>query len=129
LALEGRYLGMYNSAQASVSPAGSAGFLTTGAAAVVRLTAPLPFVHPYIFGGAGYYDIALVGSSGSELHSSSQCGIPMGFGLDVPLTWHLSVGAEATYHYQIQESYSAVTTNGIDGGDLSTFNAVLRARL
>jgi opacity protein-like surface antigen len=129
LALEGRYLGMYNSIQASVSPGGSAGFLTTGAEAVARLTAPLPYVHPYVFAGAGYYDIAFVGSSGSELHSSSQCGVPMGLGLDVPLTWHLSIGAEATYRFQIHESFSAVTTNGIDGGDISTFNAVLRARL
>jgi hypothetical protein len=130
VALEARYLGMYNAAQASVAPGGSAGgFLTSGAAAVLRLTAPLPYVHPYIFAGAGYYDVAVVSATGSELHSSSQCGLPMGFGLDVPLTYHLSLGAEATYHYQIQESYSAVTTNGIDGGDFSTFNLVLRARL
>lgn len=129
LALEARYLGMYDSIRASVSPGGSVGFLTSGVSGVVRLTAPLPFVHPYVFGGVAYYDVALAGSSGSELHSSSQAGIPLGFGFDVPLTYHLSVGAEATYHYQIQESYSSVTTNGIDGGDLSTFNAVLRARL
>ena len=53
----------------------------------------------------------------------------MGFGLDVPLTYHLSLGVEGTYHFLIHESFSSVTTNGIDGGDLSTFNAVLRARL
>ena len=129
LALEAHYLGMYNSAQAQVSPTGNAGFLTSGGEAVVRLTVPLPFVHPYIFGGVGYFDVALVGASGSELHSSSQADIPMGFGFDVPLAYHLSVGAEATYHYQIHESFSSITTNGIDGGDLSTFNVVFRARL
>jgi outer membrane protein with beta-barrel domain len=133
LGLEGRYVGMYNSAQSSVSPAGSIGFLTTGGEAVLRLTAPLPFVHPYIFGGIGYYDIALTGSStaqaGSVLHSSSQPGIPLGFGLDVPLTWYLAFDVEATYHFQLGEDYSAVRTNGIDGGDLTTFDAVLRARL
>ena len=133
LAFEARYVGMSNSVQASVSPAGSVGYLTTGGEAVVRLTAPLPLVHLYIFGGVGYYDNSLVGSSnataGSTLISSSQSGIPMGFGLDVPLTWHLSLGAEATYHFLLGERFSAVTTNGIDGGDLSTFNMVLRVRL
>lgn len=130
LALEAHYVGMYDSAQAPASPGGrEGGFLTSGCDAVVRLTLPLAFVHPYVFAGIGYYDVALVGSSGSELHSSSQAGIPMGVGFDVPLTYHLSVGAEATYHYQIQESYSSATLNGIDGGDLSTFIAVLRARL
>lgn len=131
--LEARYVGMYNGAQPSVSPAGGVGFLTTGGEAVVRITAPLPYVHPYIFGGVGYYDIALTGSSGAQagsiLHSSSQPGIPLGFGFDAPLTWHLSLGVEATYHFQLGESFSAVTTNGIDGGDLSTFNVVVRGRL
>jgi hypothetical protein len=138
LGLEARYVGMYNSAQGSVSPTGSVGFLTTGGEAVVRLTAPLPYVHPYIFGGIAYYDVGLIGSSsargGSVLHSSSQPGIPLGFGLDVPLTWYVSVGLEATYHFQLGEDYSTDmwTTKGgagIDGGDLSTFNAVVRVRL
>ncbi len=133
LGLEGRYVGMYNSVQGPMSPAGSVGFLTTGGEAVLRLTAPFRFVHPYVFGGVGYYDIALAGGSGAQagtvFHSSSQPGIPMGFGVDVPLTWYLSLDAEATYHFQLGEDFSAVTTNGIDGGDLTTFNAVLRARL
>ena len=132
-ALEGRYVGSSNAAQSSVSPAGSVAFLTSGAEAFARFTAPLPFVHPYIFGGVGYYDVALTGSSsataGAMLHSSSQSGIPMGFGLDVPITWHLSLGAEATYHLLLGENFSNVTKNGIDGGDLSTFNAVIRVRL
>jgi hypothetical protein len=53
----------------------------------------------------------------------------MGVGVDVPLTWYLSLDAEATYHFLVGESFSTVTTNGIDGGDLTTFNAVLRVRL
>jgi hypothetical protein len=137
LGLEARYVGMYNSAQSSVSPAGSVGFLTTGGEAVVRLTAPLPYVHPYIFGGIAYYDVALIGSSsaraGSVLYSSSQPGVPLGFGFDVPLSWYLSAGLEATYHFQLGENYSTATTTkggaSIDGGDLSTFNAVVRVRL
>jgi len=133
LGVEGRYIGAYNSAQGSVSPTGSVGFFTTAGEAVVRLTAPLPFVRPYIFGGVGYYDLALVGSStaraGSPFHSSAQPGVPVGFGFDVPLTWYLSADLEAGYHWQLNEDYSAVTTNGIDGGDLSTVSVVVRARL
>jgi opacity protein-like surface antigen len=129
LAVEARYMGMYDSIKASVSPTGSAGLFTSVGAAALRLTAPLPYVHPYVLGGIGYYDVAQTGSSGSELHSSSQAGMLWGVGFDVPLTYHLSVGAEADYHYQIHESFSSITTNGIDGGDLSTFTAVLRARL
>jgi hypothetical protein len=53
----------------------------------------------------------------------------LGFGVDVPLTWHLSVGAEGVYHHQSNETYSSDTTNGIDGGDLTTFDIVVRARL
>jgi hypothetical protein len=53
----------------------------------------------------------------------------MGVGVDVPLDYHLSVGAEALYNFQIGESFSGVTTNGIDGGDVSRFDLVLRARL
>jgi hypothetical protein len=90
-------------------------------------------VHPYIFGGPADYDVHLVGSSaakgGSPLFSSVQPGIALGFGVDVPLTYHLSIGAEATYHFQLGEDYSNDTTNGIDGGDISTFDVVLRVRL
>jgi hypothetical protein len=53
----------------------------------------------------------------------------MGVGVDVPLTYHLSVAAEASYNFQIGESFSSVTTNGIDGGDVTRFDLVLRTRL
>jgi hypothetical protein len=133
LAFEARYVGIYSPVHGPVSPTGTVGFLATGAEGVVRLTAPLPFVHPYLFGGIAYYDVALMGSSeakaGSVLFSSAQPGIPLGVGVDIPLTWHLSVGFEATYHFMLGENYSNDTTNGIDGGDISTFDAVLRARL
>ena len=80
-----------------------------------------------------YYDVALVGGeaakAASPLFSSSQIGVPLGFGLDVPLSWHLSIGAEAAYHFQLGESFSTVTANGIDGGDLTTFDIVARMRL
>jgi Outer membrane protein beta-barrel domain len=133
LAFEARYVGTYAGLQSSVSPAGTLGFLATAGEVVARFTAPLPYVHPYVLGGVGYYDVSLVGGdaarAASPLFSSSQPGIPLGFGLDVPLTWHLSLGAEATYHFQLGESFSLVKTNGIDGGDLSTFDLVARIRL
>ncbi len=131
--LEARYVGMYNSVQSAVSPAGSVGFATSGVDALARLTAPLPFVNPYVVGGIGYYDVSLAGSSqarsASVMHPSSQPALVVGIGLEVPLTWRLAAGVEADYHHQSNESYSAVTTNGIDGGDLTTFNVVVRARL
>jgi hypothetical protein len=132
LATEARYVGMLDSVSASVSPAGSVGFFTTGILGLLRFTAPLPLVHPYAFAGVGYYDVALVGlpsaRAGSLLHSSAQAGIPMGVGLDVPLSWNVSIGVEATYHFQLSEDYSRVTTSGIDGGDLTTCNAIVRFR-
>jgi hypothetical protein len=127
LALEARYLGTYDSAQSSVSSSG--GYLASAGTAAVRLTAPLPFVHPYVFGGIGYYDFHFTGPSASVMHSSSQPGIPMGVGVDVPLNYHLSIGAEASYNFQLGESFSEVTVNGIDGGDVTRFDLVLRARL
>ena len=133
LAFEARYVGAYTGLQSSVSPAGALGFLTTAGEIVARFTAPLPYVHPYVLAGVGYYDVALKGGdaakAASPLFSSSQVGIPLGVGLDVPLTWHVSLGAEATYHFQLGESFSSVQTNGIDGGDVSTFNLVARVRL
>ncbi|HEY5242166.1 MAG TPA: outer membrane beta-barrel protein [Polyangiaceae bacterium] len=133
LALEAHYVGMYNGVQLSVSPTGSVGYFTTGVDAFARFTLPLPYVHPYLLSGVGYYDYALSGSStakaGTVMNSTSQPSIPMGVGVDVPLNWHLSVGLEATYHFSIGESYSAVTTNKIDGGDASAFSAVMRFRL
>ncbi len=133
LALEAHYVGMYNSTQASVSPMGGVGILTTGGDAVVRLTAPLPYVHPYVFGGIGYYANAVVGPATalaeSQLFSSYEPGVPLGFGLDVPVSWHLSLGIEGTYHHLQGEIFSSNTTNGIDGGDLSTVTIVARFRL
>jgi len=118
---------MYDSVNALLSPSG--GFLSSAVLGVVRLTAPLPFVRPYMFGGVGYYDFAFVGPSASVMHSSSQPGVPMGLGVDVPLTYHLSVGAEWTDNFQIGESFASVSTNKIDGGDVTRFDLVLRARL
>jgi hypothetical protein len=133
LGVEARYVGMYNAGRSSVSQQGNVGYLTDGGEAVVRLILPLRYVHPYVFGGVGVYDNALAASAAarafSTLTSNTGAGIPMGFGVDVPLSWHLSIGAEATYHFLLNESFSPNTAAGIDGADLTTFNAVLRMRL
>jgi hypothetical protein len=128
LAVEARYLGMYDAANASVG--GSGGYLASAGTAVVRLTAPLQYVRPYLFGGIGYYNFGFSGgAAGSPLLSTSQPGVPLGVGVDVPLSYHFSIGAEASYHFQLNETFSQSTTNGIDGGDDTRFDLVVRGRL
>ena len=131
LALEARYAGNRLSVTGSASPAGSLAYVSSMGDFTVRLTAPLHWIRPYLFGGIGYASIALSGSqsakSASPLFSGSQPEIPMGVGVDVPLTWHLSVGAEASYRFQINETFSNDTL--IDGGDIDSFEILFRARL
>ena len=133
LGFEARYVGMYNAVTSSVSPAGSLSYLTTGGEAAIRFILPVPYVRPYVFGGVGIYENSLTGSASaraaSAMTSNTAPGIPMGIGVEVPLTWHLSVGAEATYPYLLGESFATTTAGGIDGGDLMSFNAVARIRL
>lgn len=133
IAIEVRYAGARMAVQGALSPGGSTAYVLSVGDLTLRLTAPLPWVRPYVFGGVGYADVALSGSqeakAASSLFSSSQLEIPMGLGVDIPLTWHLSIGAEATYHFQWGESYSNDTNNGIDGGDIDTFEFLVRARL
>jgi len=123
---------MYNSIQASMSPAASVGFVTTGGKRFLRLTAPLPFVRPYVFGGVGTTTSlwpARRTRRQDRCSTRAPAGPPHRFRPRRPAHWYLSLDAEATYHYLIGESFSAVTTNGIDGGDVSTVNAVLRVRM
>jgi hypothetical protein len=131
LAFEARYVGAYAGLQSSVSPAGTLGFLTTAGEIVARFTAPLPYVHPYVLGGVGYYDVALAGGSGakaaSPMFSSSQPGIPLGVGFDVPLIWHLSPRVEvdeASWNVYTSQhadtSYSSVIGRRWPGSPLCT---------
>jgi hypothetical protein len=133
LGVEARYIGAHNTGRPSVSQGGDVAFLTTGGEAVVRFVAPLRFVRPYIFGGVGMYDVSLQGSTAAQtvstLNSSSTPGIPMGVGFDIPLTWHLTLGAEATFRFLIGESFSNAPARDIDGADLTTFTAVVKLHL
>ena len=128
LGLEGRYEGAYLSGN---SRAPDVAYLMNGGEAVVRLTIPTPFVRPYFFGGIGYYSVDLLGSSAAQtfsgLNSWRGAGIPMGVGLDIPLSWHVSLAAEATFRFFLKESFSALDDRA--GADLTSFTGVVRFRL
>lgn len=132
LGVDAHYIGMNNQVHgAAVSTAGGTGLLTTGATLEVRFIAPLPYVQPYAIVGGGVYHTALTGNdaaqANSQLYSGTSWGMPLGVGLNVPIQDGVSVGAEAVYHRLFGESYSNNTD--FDGGDITTFNAVVRAKL
>jgi hypothetical protein len=127
-AIEAHYIGMNNPADDSVSVGGSRSLLTNAATAELRFTAPTPYVQPYLFFGAGWYSTSVSGSSTStEFFGSSQLGVPIGVGFQVPLPRGLSLGAEMTYHRFFGESYSE--NEDIGGGEPLSIAAVLRFRL
>jgi hypothetical protein len=134
LGLEVRYLGLDNKVHKDFAP--DSGYATTAGLFDVRIGAPIPYVHPYAYVGIGVYNVHNYGSPASNaaamLNSHTQAGIPAGFGLEVPINWHFSLAAEASYHFQIGESFahgSANVAKGYDGGDVSTFTGVFRVRL
>jgi hypothetical protein len=127
-AIEAHYVGMTNHADDSVSVGGGRGLFTNAAAAELRFTAPTPYVQPYLFFGAGWYATAVTGSSTStQLTQSSELGVPIGVGFQVPLSHGLSLGAEMTYHRLFGESFAE--DEEIGGGDPLTIAAALRFRL
>jgi len=126
--VEGRYVGMWNSGNSNAS---GLGYVMTGGELVLRLVAPTPFVRPYIFGGIGYYDFARVGvdvTGASALVSSSQPGVPMGVGLEVPIARGWSLAVEGTFRFQIGESF-APSNDEIDGADQTTLTGIVKYRL
>ena len=128
IGIEGRYVGMWNSGNSNAS---GLGYVMTGGELVLRLAVPTPFVRPYIFGGIGYYDFTRVGSDptgSSALVSSSQPGVPMGVGLEVLVTKHISLAVEGTFRFQIGESF-APSNDAIDGADQTTLTGVFKFKL
>jgi Outer membrane protein beta-barrel domain len=127
-AVEAHYIGTSNHADDSVSVGGSRGLLTNAIAAELRFTLPTPYVQPYFFFGPGWYSTSITGSSTTtELTRSSEFGVPIGVGFQVPLPRGLTLGAEATYHRLFGESFSE--NEDIGGGEPTSINAVLRFRL
>lgn len=131
LAVDAHYMGMSNSGRGAATPNGDVRLLTSAVTGEVRFTAPLPYVHPYVYGGAGVYSTSVTGDdsaqAASPMHGSTEFGVPMGAGIDVPIKDGISAGAEVTYHRFFGEEFSG--TEEIGGGDLTTANAVIRARL
>ena len=119
---------MWNSGS---SRASGLGYVMTGGELVLRLVVPTPYVRPYVFGGIGYYDFARVGTDvtgASALVSSSQPGVPMGVGLEVPIARRWSIAVEGTFRFQIGESF-APSNEDIDGADQTTLSGILKLRL
>lgn len=131
LAFDAHYAGMNNHASGAGAPDGSVSLLTSGVTGEVRLTAPLPYVQPYLLTGAGVYSTSVTGSASAQgrspLLGSTELGVPVGLGLSIPIAHGISAGAELTYHRFFGESFAS--DEEIGGGDLTTMNAVVRARL
>ena len=126
-AVEAHYIGMSNRAKAFVSSGGRSSLLTNAIAAELRFTAPTAYVQPYLFFGPGLYSTSVGGSAAStELTGSTEFGVPIGVGLQVPLPRGISLGAEMTYHRFFSESFSE--NEDIGGGEPLTINAAARFR-
>ena len=120
IGVEGRWIGAY-----FPGARGGYGYVMNGAEAVVRLAIPTPYVRPYIFAGIGYYAFSLTGSQ-STLESTSQPGVPMGIGLEIPLSWHVSFAIEGAFRFQIGEVFSPV--DDVGGADVTTLTGLMRVR-
>jgi hypothetical protein len=131
IAVEGHYLGMSNLVNRDVTPSGTIHLISSAAIAEVRVTLPLPFVQPYLFTGPGIYSTGIAGSESSRnaspFYSSTEFGIPIGVGIAVPVSDCISFGGEMAYHRLFGEALA--DDDEIGGGDLTTFNAVLRFRI
>ena len=122
---------MYNHSSGIAEPTGAVALLTNAGNAEVRFTVPLKHVQPYLFTGAGIYSTTITGSDaaklGSPLFASTELGIPIGLGVAFPITGAISLGGELTYHRLFGEAFS--NNDDIGGGDLTTLNAMVRAKL
>jgi hypothetical protein len=129
LGVDARYLGFYNNGVDART--NGASLVTNAGLATVRLIAPIPFVHPYIFSGIGVYGTSVVGSATdrqtTNLRANLSPGVPFGVGVEVPVGRVLTLGGEATYHRLFGETFS--THEDIAGGDPVTLNGVVRFRM
>ena len=132
LAVDAHYMGSMNLINKPYSPTGPARLVTNAALAELRLTLPLPYIQPYLLSGIGMYGTSIAGSTsearmGTAFNASTEPGVPMGVGFGIPVSKHVSIGAEVVHHFFLGESFSSDEELG--GGDLTLFNAVVRVRL
>ena len=131
LGVDAHYVGMNNRASGEAIPGGSVSLLTSGFTGELRFTAPIPYVQPYLLTGAGVYTTSITGSNAAQgkspLFGSTEFGVPLGVGLSIPISDGVSAGGELTYHRFFGESFAG--KEEIGGGDLTTMNTVVRARL
>ena len=130
--LDLHYIGMNNHVNgAAASTAGGTALLTSAATFEIRFIAPIPYVQPYIVGGIGFYHTSVTGSDAATAKSpffgGTSKGSPVGFGIQVPIKYGVTVGGEAIYHRMFGEVYSR--NDQFDGGDFTSFTAVVRAAL
>ena len=87
-AIDVHYSGMDNHATGAGTPNGSVHLLTNAGTGELRFTAPLPYVQPYLFAGAGVYSTSITGSASakaaSPLFGHTEFGVPLGVGLKDP---------------------------------------------
>ncbi len=127
-ALEAHYIGLSNRAVDSVSVGGSRGLLTTAVVGELRFMLPNRYFEPYLLVGAGVYSTSITGSSvTTQLTKSTEFGMPLGIGFQVPLSAGVSLGAEGVYHRLFGESFAP--NDDIGGGDPVSATLVLRVHL
>lgn len=131
IAIEAHYIGIDNHGTNDATPNGSVHMLTSAGTGEFRFTIPFKYVQPYAYVGAGVYHTSITGSTtaknASPLFGSTELGMPLGLGIGVPLTGAITFGGEVTYHRLFGEQFA--NNDEFEGGDFTTFNAVLRARL
>lgn len=100
LGFEARYFGAYNHVNDQTV---TTALLVSGGSAVARLTAPIPYIHPYAFGGIGVYNQTIIGDQSANnpviaVNSRNDAVVPVGGGIEVPFSPNFSIAAEGAYH-------------------------------
>lgn len=119
------YTAGYNAGRREIVGPGI-GLLSNGGYVSVSLIAPLRGpVHPYAGVGIGYGWDTVVGSrsSNTPLHDTAGAFVPVGFGLDVSLGSHLSVGPQFVYQRTVGGgSDSGGASGGVDYNEGDSWN-------
>ena len=103
------------------------GTVTSELTGVVRLTAPTPYVRPYILAGVGgawntttFINGATAQTQNTTLRDNRSGVVPMGGGIDVPLGRRWGVGFEGQYHWYMNPNFMTDTTTTNTAGQWHT---------